>query len=698
MGNTPRYTLEHIPFLRLLAPLTVGIAWQHFAPSEIILYIWCGIAFVSGIVATCLRKEPFSMWRKTAFATFVEAVFIAIGMTTSINSIPTHELPAISPNTIAIACIEDYPAEKEYTYSTQATIVAMNDSNTLHHANIKIQLYLQKSYTARCLQSGDLIIFRPHLQPIDNNKVPYSFDYSAFMARKGILYRQYLTDGSWQLSQHQAPLSLTQRAKRIQQQCIESLDRCHISPENRALLSALLWGYKADIPSSMRQYFSSAGFSHVLAVSGLHTGIIALILWTLLYPLRYTPLHHSRSIITIVVLWIYAFITGLSPSVIRACIMASFVGIATIINRPNTSLNALCGSAVMILLFAPMQLFDIGFQLSYTAVAGIILLSPYFKIGHMLNIRNNIMRNITGVIAASLAAQIATTPFVAHYFHYIPLWSVLSNLLLTPLLTPLVLMAMLMQLCEVSNIPHTWLDHATDATARLLCNGANTIASLPGATIEGVWVSLPMLTLYGIMIFATWYALSRHTIQPITIILLTFIAMQGFILYDTLRPSSPIALLSTERNHTILQISDNNHNCLIISTDTCNTTPDIGNEWRIHEHLIAQQVESSDTIATKHIYTALPFIEYYGKRILWVDDNIWRYSHTRAPIHIDYAIITEKYHGHIAQLLKNFNIDNVVLSAGIYAPKASELTQECIQSNISCHDAQNTGTWHIEGL
>ena len=344
-----------------------------------------------------------------------------------------------------------------------------------------------------------------------------------------------------------------------------------------------------------------------------------------------------------------------------------------------------------------MQLFDIGFQLSYIAVAGIILLSPYLNIGNLFNIHNRIVRYVTGLIAASLAAQIATIPLATYYFHYVPMWGLLSNLLLTPLLTPLVFMALIMQLCEATNLPHAWIDHATDTTARLLCNGANTIATLPGATIEGVWVSLPMLALYGILIGAIWYSLSRRTLRPITSILLAVITMQAYILYETLHPSLPSVILPAERSFTHLQLCDNNRNCVIISTDTCNRIPEAGRDWRIHEHLTAQRVVAGDTLITEHIYAALPFIEYYGKRILWVDDNIWRYSHTPTPLDIDYAIVTEKYNGHISQLLNNFNISNIILSGGIYPERAQELEQECLQSNINYHDTRMQGVWHFVG-
>ena len=695
MRHTQQYTLDHVPFMRLLLPLMVGIAWQYIAPSTYTLYIWCAVAIVAGVCSWVLRKHTFSTWRRVAFASCVFVFFTVIGMGVCLNRTPSHTLPLISDKTAAIARIENMLTEQEYSYNTQATIVALNDSTDTKNCDIKIQLSLQKSFSAQTLQCGDLIIFHPELQLIESNAMPYSFDYAQFMMRKGILYRQYLADDSWQLSQYQAPVTLQQQAIQVQQQCIVMLQRCNLSEENIGLLSALLWGYKANIEPSTRQYFSAAGLSHILAVSGLHTGIIALILWLLLYPLQYTPLRHIRGIITLTLLWVYAFITGLSPSVVRACIMASFVGVAGMLNRPNTSLNALCGSAVMVLLWAPMQLFDIGFQLSYTAVAGIILLSPHLDISNYFDKHNPILRYITGLLAASIAAQIATIPFAAYYFHYIPVWGLLSNLLLTPLLTPLVLIALSMQLLEALHIPHAWLDYATNTMGNWLCHGAQAIATLPGATIEGVWVSLPMLILYGIVVGCIWYAISQQSFRPITLALIALISMQGLVMYDTMRPSSPIALLPAEREYTHIQLADKYHNCLIISTDTCNNIPTTGSEWRIKENLITQRIAANDTIATENIYVARPFIEYYGKRILWVDDNTWRYCHTSTPIDVDYAIITEQYKGHIESLLKNFNIGTVILSASIYPDKSNELIQECIHQNITYHNTRINGIWSI---
>lgn len=695
MPYTPRYSIDHIPFLRLLLPLAIGIVWQYWATSIVSIVI-CGVlATLCGIGAWVARNNRFSTARHITFSTFVFTGTMCIGMIIYYCHMPRHEMPDTGNNCIATARITGPLVEQQNTYRTEATIIALHDDSATHSTQIDLQLHLQKSYTAGTLQQGDLIMFPPQLETIANNRnsLPYAFDYAHYMARKGILYRQYLRDNTWQLSTLNAPPTIYDRAAHIQQRCVENLYNSGLWHENASLLVALLWGDKTHLPDDVRHIFSAAGLSHILAVSGLHTGIIAFILWLLLLPLRFTVLNKARSIITIAILWIYAFITGLSPSVVRACIMATFVGTATLLNRHNTALNALCGSAVMILLFAPMQLFDIGFQLSYTAVAGILLMSPYLDIAYRLEWRNAIAQYISGIVAVSLSAQIATIPLAAYYFHYIPLWGLLSNLLLTPLLPLVVVVAILLQLFTATHSAGTWLIDMANTLTSSLISGANLIASLPGASIEGIWITPFMLLLYAIALLATWYAISRRTLQPGIVVLITILLMQGIVIYHTIRPSTPLALLPDTRQHTYLQLANSNHNCYIISTDSSHIVPRIGHEWRAHEQLQAQMVAHSDTISSTHIYIALPFIQYYNKRLLWVDENIWRYTHTQQPFDIDYAIITPGYTGKIKHLLKNFNIKNIILSNSIFSKRCEELATECEMENIPFHNSTDNGSW-----
>lgn len=695
MLRIDQLSIHHIPFLRVLLPLVVGIVWQHSQASNIALCACIVVAIASGCVALKLRSNTLSTTFRAAFSLFIFTTLTSVGMALYAATSAHAIMPNVSDKAVAIARIEELPIERDYSYRTQATIVAIDDSNTLKATEIPVILYLAKSFTASDLRGGDLILFTPQLHTITSSTLPHAFDYASYMARRGIIYEQHLRDEEWQLSSYMHT-SLRNRAKNLQSDCVSSLYKSGLSHEHASLLAALLWGYKANIPDNVRQYFSASGLSHVLAVSGLHIGIIAGLLWFLLYPLRLFSFRRLQGVVTMLLLWVYAFVTGLSPSVVRACIMATFVGIALLLNRRNTSLNALCGSAFIVLFAAPMQLFEIGFQLSYAAVAGILLFTPLLDTLRRNASNNKIVQYIFGSLSLSFSAQVATLPIAAHYFRYIPLWGWISNLLLLPLLPIIMLAALLLQLCIAMGLPHTWLTSLTNTLTNLFVTAAQFIATWPGAAIQDIAITWPMLTLYIIAIFTLWYAISRRTLQPTLLILLAIIGIQGMALYETLRPTTPIAFVTSEQRHCQLQLADASQQCLIASTDSIQNTPRNGTEWRTREHLTAHLLTQGDTISTPHTYAALPFIHYYDRMILWVDNNTWRYIHSQTPLTIDHAIITEQYNGTIAQLLRTFDIKHIVLSETIYPEKVQLLAAECIKLQLPYHDIETDGAWMMQ--
>lgn len=684
MRTTPQYTIHHLPFLRLLLPLVAGIVWHYYAPHTVPFAVCGGVAVVAAIVAWSTRRKAMRKMHKAAFITATTAAMTAIGAGVCTLHTAQPPQPLMHDNTLAIARIEERPLEQEHSYRIQATVIAWDDDSAKRSAHIPLLLNIEKSYTASQLTCGDIIIFRPSLRRIEGNPIPHAFDYSRYMGQQGILYRQYLPEGEWQRTSFHTPHTLHSRAMQLQTRCIDNLYESGITEDNAHLLSALLWGYKANIPQEMRDCFSAAGLSHILAVSGLHTGIILFILWLILFPLRYTRIGKVRHIITLALLWVYAFVAGLSPSIIRACIMATFVGVAALIGRRNTSLNALCGSAFIVLLIEPMQLFDIGFQLSYTAVGGIILLSPYLDLSRHYDIRHRAVQYACGVVAVAIAAQLSTLMMTAYYFNYIPTQGLLANIIITPLLPILVLTALLLQLFTALQLPHTWLTTLTDRLTGTLTQGADTIASLPGATLDAISISLPLLLLYIIAIVVVWYSLSRKTLRTLPVLLCCIVVMQLITLSDNTRASQPLLLIPLQQGHTTLQLTDAQHHCYILTTDTTRTMPRHGEEWRIKEHLDTHIVAPHDTIESPHIYIASPFISYYGNSILWVDSDTWRYCHSDTTLAIDYLIITEQYRGKISHLVESFAPQHIILSGAIFPEKRDQLQEECQEREIAC--------------
>ena len=202
-----------------------------------------------------------------------------------------------------------------------------------------------------------------------------------------------------------------------------------------AFYIATITGDDSFLTDDSREEYSRSGLAHILALSGLHVAIIATVIAALLFPLHLMRQRKLRYIITIVILWIYAIVTGLSPSVTRAVVMTSMFLIALMIERRNSSLNALCFAALVILLFSPMSLYSIGFQLSFCAVASILIFANRMN---PISPRHKIAYHFTSLITVSISAMIGTGLISAYYFHTFPVYFLLSNIIVL-LILPFVL-------------------------------------------------------------------------------------------------------------------------------------------------------------------------------------------------------------------------------------------------------------------
>lgn len=251
-------------------------------------------------------------------------------------------------------------------------------------------------------------------------------------------------------------------------------------------LSAVLLG-ENQVDDSVREEFARAGLSHTLALSGTHVSAIALLLAFLLFPVEMAGGRAWRLWLTMAFLWGYALLTGMSPSVVRAVIMASFVMAGKLTGRFTNSLNSLCGAALAILLFQPGALFKPGFQLSFVAVAGIVTLLPPLR-KWLLDSTwggSRVAYFIATLWGLPLAAVIATAPLAAWHFHYFPLWFLLSNIvaafLLPFILCVGVLMSALVAMGFQAGVP-VW---SLDAAYGVMELTAKVISGMPGNALAG---------------------------------------------------------------------------------------------------------------------------------------------------------------------------------------------------------------------
>lgn len=263
------------------------------------------------------------------------------------------------------------------------------------------------------------------------------------------------------------------------------------------VMTAMTLAEKSGIDREMRDSFAAAGVSHVLALSGLHVGIIALMLGLLLGG------RHRKitEIVLIVVIWSYVLIAGLPVSALRAALMLTVWSILSLFRRRQHPLNVLGTAMLFMLILNPAILFDVGFQLSCSAVFFLLLCMPFIM--EHCPWSSNAGHWLWGFLSTSIVAQMATAPLVALYFARFSVYSLLANIVVVPL-TPVVIVVGVMTVLSLS-LPFTWLITAfvwvENHVVAMLLTAVQTIAELPGASVEDISINVIQTSLLYVLMF-----------------------------------------------------------------------------------------------------------------------------------------------------------------------------------------------------
>ncbi len=424
-------TVQKIPFLRLSIALVTGI----FVASSIEFTNQSTfIAFAFFLAGLLLLNHFYSYKLSTLFGIGVHILLFFLGVT--VYSFH-NKGPKFYPNGKYTATILETPVEKANSRKSLLRINAFIKNDSVFPTNEKMLVYFSKQANVASLEPGDVIIFNASPQLITNFGNPFEFDYKKFLQQKNIYRQVYLSSQSWKKTNLKSSFSLKMIAEKTRTELLE-IYRNKIPGDNEMnIISALTLGYKAELDPQTKQTFSSSGAMHVLAVSGLHVGII---FWVLTSLLSFLKKYKTGKIVFVLIivasLWVYAFLTGLSPSVSRAATMFSFLVTGTNMNRQVNIYNSLAGSAFFLLLINPNNLSEVGFQLSYSAVFGIVFLQPKFD--KLVIIKNKIPRFFWQLLTVSVAAQIATFPFTIYYFNQFPTYFWISNLFVIPVVMVLI--------------------------------------------------------------------------------------------------------------------------------------------------------------------------------------------------------------------------------------------------------------------
>ncbi|WP_442267749.1 ComEC/Rec2 family competence protein [Tenacibaculum sp. ZS6-P6] len=375
-----------------------------------------------------------------------------------------------------------------------------------------------------------LIIPNPKLNLISKAKNPHDFDYAEFMKKKGIIHQLYLNDKNFIIDKNYS-ISFSKFALTIRNTLQKKLKQYSFTKDQLSVINALLLGQRQEISSELKESYTKAGAIHILAISGLHIGIIYYLLNFLFKPLLYFKNgNKTRALIIITFLWFFAFVTGLSPSVVRATTMFTFIIIGKLINRNQPIEFSLISSMLLILLVKPMFLFDLGFQLSYLAVFGIVWIQPIlFKFWTPKSFLFNKFWELSTV---SIAAQLSTLPISLYYFHQFPGLFLLANLLIIPFISFILILGFIVLALAFLNILPEFLVTFYGKTIDTINFVIHKIASQEEFIITKINMPFSNMIICYILILFTILLFEKFKLKTLFKALFTILILQSFYIYQ----------------------------------------------------------------------------------------------------------------------------------------------------------------------
>lgn len=480
--------LRRYPFIGLLTAITVGSLLSFLLFPIPLLPFILGIIAVMTVMAIATPSRRETILFGGALAVFFCFSFWHTGQQWNATQCDLPE------GTYCVR-VQDAPVESQQRLRVSAELVSVTDSTSTRPLNGRAYLYFERD-SLLTLTEGDILYVQTRVFCPSPN-LPYGFDYGRYLRLESYSGIGYVRSGEWYDAGHAAPRSFLAHVRHFRSRLEQQL---HFLPkQERGVLESLILGDRTHLDSDIRASFATAGAMHILAVSGMHVGILAGLITTLISlfvgsrPLyQATSRRWLKATLPCLFLILYAILTGLSPSVVRSVLMFILLQIGHIVRPKRLPLNTLAASAVIILIFRPLDLYKSGFLLSYSAVLGILLLLPFLE--QMLHTQRLhwLPRYFVGIVLVSLCAWLATAPWSLHFFHHLPLHFLLTNIGILPwvslVLIPLYLLfALLGQIPFIGGI----LASALRISLHALCQYISWIASLPAAQLTG-YITLPM--------------------------------------------------------------------------------------------------------------------------------------------------------------------------------------------------------------
>jgi len=528
------FKAEYI-FARILLPFIIGIGIFYFFPNHQLInvlgIITSAISLFILFINIVYKKLNAYRFKGITGILIFTFFFVLGGLLCLLNNEKLKSVYFANKNYNYLkAWVNAEPEQTSDILRFKARIISGYEHNQPLKLNGQILLALKlDSLNPVKLKYGDEIIISAKYSEIEPPYNPFEFDFKAWLAGQNIYHQTFINQDNLIKTNRNIGNPIIKFALDLREKQIIKYRKLIKNNEAFAVASTLILGYRADLSKETLAAYSKTGTIHALSVSGAHVAIIYLVLdFALMFLNRHRALKIIKLILICGLIWGYALITGLSSSVVRSAIMITIFIVAKTFSKNKNGYNILAFSAFCQLLYNPFLIWDVGFQLSYLAVFGLIYLQP--KIYNILYVKNKWLDKLWNFTALSLAAQLVTFPLSIYYFHQFPLYFLFGNLFIT---IPLVLMMYLGILILIPGL--SFLAPVFEWIINLSNDVLRWISNLPFSTISSLWINLPEFILLSLALSLFIYSLAKFNKRFLFASLSVFIVYQIFIIADDLK-------------------------------------------------------------------------------------------------------------------------------------------------------------------
>lgn len=525
----------------------------------------------------------------------------------------------------------------------------------------KVLVNISKDSLVKSFVPDEVLLIYTAVFEISKPQNPHQFDYSKYMKLQGA-HGQIRISRKEILKVSQGSKTIFGIAQNLRAEIIGKLQKSKLETNERAIIQALVLGEKKDINKNLYEAYAAAGAVHILAVSGLHVGILYLILAFLFKPLKrlkYGIFMHS--IIVVVLLWCFAVLSGLSPSVTRAVTMFSFFALAHLLNRRTNSTNTLFLSLLTLLIINPLWLFQVGFQLSYLAVFFIVWLLPVFnRIGYS---KYWAVRKIGSIVGVTICAQIGVLPLSLYYFHQFPGLFLITNIVVLPFLTILMFGGILIVILAVLNSLPDWLSEIYNTMIEVLNGFIKWVAMQDELLFKEIHFSTIKVIGAYLLIIALALFVKKMSYRRLVISLLAVSLFITVFVFDEFRTSANQLIVFHKNRKTLI----GHKNGKKLTAFKVDPTIDFNNTYPIKSYKTAVNIRhySEET---------LPRIFRYNQKSILVLDSLGVFP-KRSDIHV--VIITNSPKINLVRLIDSLNPKQIIADGSNYLSYVSRWKKTC---------------------